>query len=74
MIERKKDVRPFTEHEYAIIVLHCLIRILRRPGNWMTELVLPKDIDGDSADSREIVNALEYAIDAIRSYHEHSSE
>jgi hypothetical protein len=62
---RKNDVRPFSDEEYAVIVLRSLKRLARR-STWILENVPPRSIDEDEPNSREIANALEFAIDAVR--------
>lgn len=69
-VNKTKDVRPFSDDEYSIIVLQCLKRAVRRPGGWLTELIIPRSIENDTGDSREIADALEHAIDAVRAQRE----
>lgn len=65
-MSKNKDTRQFSDDEYAVIVLQCLKRAARR-SHWITEMVLPRLIaENDTADSRDIVDALEHAIEAVK--------
>lgn len=64
----------FSDQRYTVLVLQCLKRAARRPGSWIAELVVPRFIDEDVADSKDIVEAIERAIDAVRSHRENNGE
>lgn len=64
-MSRKPDVRPFSDEEYTIIVLRSLKRLARR-STWVIEAVPPRSIDDDEPNGREVAQALEFAIEAVR--------
>ncbi len=72
-MSRRNDVRPFSDEEYAIIVLRSLKRLVRRSA-WVIETMPPRSIDDDEPNGREIANALEFAIDAVRALRVQQSE
>jgi hypothetical protein len=61
----KSDVRPFSDKEYSLLVLRALKRLARR-SEWIREAVPPRQFEEDEASGREIAEALQFAIDAVR--------
>lgn len=61
----KKDVRPFTDAEYAIIALQGFKRMVRRTDLYVG-FIPPRSVLRDNAESVEVAAALEYAIEVMR--------
>jgi hypothetical protein len=75
MLKNKSSVRPYSDEEYALLVLYDLRRACRRPNSWITDIIRPRDImNDDSASSREVQDALDIAISAIRAQFERADE
>jgi hypothetical protein len=66
-MSRTPDVRPFSDNEYAVIVLRALKRLARR-SLWVVEAVPPRSIDDDEPSGREVAAALDFAILAVRAH------
>jgi hypothetical protein len=73
MSDKTKDIRPLSEAEHSIRVLLDVIRIIKR-YQWLVEMLTPRSFQDDFPTNRETVEALRYAIDAVRGQCKHSSE
>ena len=62
-----KDVRPFSDKEYSLLVLRALKRLVRR-SMWVIEAVPPRAIDDDEPSARVIAGALDFAIESVRAH------
>jgi hypothetical protein len=75
MLKNRSHVRPYSDEEYALLVLYDLRRVCRRPNSWITDVIRPRDImSDDSASTREVQDALDIAIQAIRAQYERAAE
>jgi hypothetical protein len=58
-------IRPFTDAEYAVVVLRGFQRMVRRT-DLHSGFIHPRDVMRDNAENSEIIDALQYALDVIR--------
>lgn len=61
----RNEIRPFSEGVYSLMVLQGVKRMLKR-SDYYLHFVPPSDVLRDTADSGEVQDALQYAIDAVR--------
>jgi len=60
------EIRPFTDQEYALLVLQGLKRMVQR-GDWYQGYVIARDITAsDNAEIGDVVAAISLAQDIIR--------
>jgi hypothetical protein len=59
------NIRPFTDAEYSVMVLLGLQRMVRRT-DYATAWLTPRDIMRENVNQREVLEALQTAIDALR--------
>lgn len=55
----------FSDDEYTVMVLQGLKRMIRR-SDYFVGYVPPRDVMRDNADSGEVTDALQHAIDVVR--------
>lgn len=58
-------IRPYTEAEYAVLVLLAFVRLVGKTDSWLG-FVPPRSPMHDIADRAEVRASLQYAIDAVR--------
>ena len=59
----------FTDAEYAEIVVQSLKLVAGR-SPWLAQQILPRSTKNDTATSREIIDILNYLLEAIAAYDE----
>lgn len=60
-----EPIRPFTDAEYTLIVLQDIKRFMRKSELGLS-WIHPRHWAAPDADGREVIDALEYAIAAVK--------